>query len=126
MRKLPWRPSLRCLAVALVAAGSLPRMAPAQQPVTREQAVAAALSRGPRVALATPDTAAARAELATAREFQNPVISAATMVTRIVNMPQALSLRAFTTTMATLARVTTTMNSVVMEVVMPEKPPMLD
>ena len=76
MRKLPWRPSLRCLAVALVAAASLPRMAPAQQPVTREQAVAAALSRGPRVALATPDTAAARAELATAREFQNPVISA--------------------------------------------------
>ena len=44
----------------------------AQQPVTREQAVAAALAHGPRVALAAPDVAAARAEVAGARAFQNP------------------------------------------------------
>ena len=75
MLELPRR-SLRFLAAALIAAASLPRVAPAQQPVTREQAVAAALTRGPRVALAAPDTASARAELVTAREFQNPVVSA--------------------------------------------------
>jgi len=48
----------------------------AQQPVTREQVVAAALARGPRVALAAPDTSAARATLIAAREFQNPTVSA--------------------------------------------------
>jgi outer membrane protein TolC len=44
----------------------------AQQPVTRAQAVAAALAAGPRAALAAPDVAAARAELTGARAFQNP------------------------------------------------------
>jgi outer membrane protein, heavy metal efflux system len=44
----------------------------AQQPVTRAQAVAAALAGGPRAALAAPDLAAARAELTGARAFQNP------------------------------------------------------
>ncbi len=44
----------------------------AQQPVTRAQAVAAALARGPRVARAAPDVATARADLAAARTFQNP------------------------------------------------------
>ncbi len=55
--------------------------APAQQPaalqsVTREQAVAAALALGPRVALAAPDTTLARGALLAARAFQNPVVSA--------------------------------------------------
>jgi outer membrane protein TolC len=44
----------------------------AQQPVTREEAVAAALARGPRALLAAPDVAAARADVAGARAFQNP------------------------------------------------------
>lgn len=44
----------------------------AQQPITREQAVGAALAAGPRAALAAPDVAAARAELTGARAFQNP------------------------------------------------------
>jgi len=78
MRKLPSLParSRTLLLAACAAVLMAPRPAPAQTAVTREQAVAAALARGPRVALAAPDTAAARAELATAREFQNPVVSA--------------------------------------------------
>ncbi len=78
MRKSPSRPAfrVRCLAAALMAALSVPSAANAQQSVTREQAVAAALARGPRVALAAPDTAAARADLIGARAFQNPVLSA--------------------------------------------------
>ena len=61
------------LAAALAAASGAAR---AQQPVTREQVVAAALARGPRVALAAPDTAAARAGLIAARAFENPTVSA--------------------------------------------------
>jgi cobalt-zinc-cadmium efflux system outer membrane protein len=48
----------------------------AQQPVTREEAVAAALARGPRALRAAPDVAAARAEVAGARAFQNPTATA--------------------------------------------------
>ena len=48
----------------------------AQQPVTREQAVAAALARGPRVLRAAPDVSAARAEVTGARAFQNPIAAA--------------------------------------------------
>ena len=48
----------------------------AQQPVTRQQVVQAALSSGPRVTLAATDTAAARAALLTARAFQNPTVNA--------------------------------------------------
>ena len=77
MRTLPSPLARSGLAAAgLAAALAAPRPALAQQSVTREQAVAAALARGPRVALAAPDTAAARAELIGAREFQNPVLSA--------------------------------------------------
>ena len=78
MPKRRSRPVLRIplLATALIAAGASPRLAPAQQLVTREQAVAAALARGPRVALAAPDTAASRADLISARAFQNPLVSA--------------------------------------------------
>jgi cobalt-zinc-cadmium efflux system outer membrane protein len=78
MRKLPSAPArLVCCGAALCGAAlAVPRALAAQQRVTREQAVAAALERGPRVALAAPDTAAARAALITAREFENPVVSA--------------------------------------------------
>jgi outer membrane protein, heavy metal efflux system len=49
---------------------------PAQTPVTRVDAVAAVLARGPRVLAARADSAVARAELASARAFPNPVLSA--------------------------------------------------
>jgi cobalt-zinc-cadmium efflux system outer membrane protein len=48
----------------------------AQQPVTRAEAVAAALTRGARVALGRADTVAARGAVRTARAFPNPTISA--------------------------------------------------
>jgi cobalt-zinc-cadmium efflux system outer membrane protein len=65
------------LAIVVAALGmAVTTSTPAQQPVTRQQVVEAAVARGPRVAIAAPDTAAARAELATARAFQNPVVSA--------------------------------------------------
>jgi cobalt-zinc-cadmium efflux system outer membrane protein len=78
MPEIPSRPWMRpsaALLGALLASVTL-RAAAAQQPVTRAQAVAAALTRGPRVAVAAADTAASRAELVTARAFQNPLLSA--------------------------------------------------
>jgi outer membrane protein, heavy metal efflux system len=48
----------------------------AQQPVTRAEAVAAALARGARVALGSADTTAARGLVRTARAFPNPALSA--------------------------------------------------
>ena len=48
----------------------------AQQTVTRSDAIAAALSRGARLAVARADTAAARAQLATAGAFTNPSLAA--------------------------------------------------
>ena len=48
----------------------------AQQPVSRAAALAAALARGPRLALARADSAAARAQLSLARQFDNPVFGA--------------------------------------------------
>src|SRR5271157_3477371 len=69
---VPW---MRRLAlVAALAAPAVP--ACAQQTLTRGQVVAAALAHGPRVALAASDTAAARADLISARAFQNPTVSA--------------------------------------------------
>src|SRR6266850_6765339 len=53
---------------------SPPRL-PAQQPVTRTQAVAAALARGARAALGRADTAAARGVVRAARAFPNPSLS---------------------------------------------------
>ena len=55
---------------------TLPRALPAQQPVTRAQAVAAALSRGARVALGRADTAAARGLARAARALPNPSFAA--------------------------------------------------
>jgi len=48
----------------------------AQEPVTRAQAVAAALARGARVALGRADTAAATGLARGARAFPNPILSA--------------------------------------------------
>jgi outer membrane protein, heavy metal efflux system len=48
----------------------------AQQPVTRAQAVAAALERGARAAVGRADTATARGVLGTARAFPNPTLAA--------------------------------------------------
>jgi len=78
---MPQVPSVlraRCPAAVfgVLLAGVSVRSALAQQPVTRAEAVAAALARGPRVAVAATDTAASRAELMTARAFQNPLLSA--------------------------------------------------
>jgi cobalt-zinc-cadmium efflux system outer membrane protein len=62
--------------VALTALCLPPPRLTAQQPVTRSQAVAAALARGARVALGRADTAAARGLVRTARAFPNPALSA--------------------------------------------------
>src|SRR5205814_819362 len=51
------------------------QVAAAQQPVTRAQAVAAALTRGARAALGRADTAAARGVVRAARAFPNPTFS---------------------------------------------------
>ena len=51
-------------------------VASAPQPVTRAEAVAAALARGPRLALARADSVAARAQLSLARQFENPIFGA--------------------------------------------------
>ncbi len=48
----------------------------AQQPVTRAQAVSAALARGARVALGRADTTAARGLVRSARAFPNPTLAA--------------------------------------------------
>ena len=71
--------ALRKLAALLTCGGLAAAAAPAraQQAVTRQQAVQAALARGPRVTLAATDTAAARAGLMSARAFQNPTVTAA-------------------------------------------------
>ncbi len=58
-----------CLLLVSASAG-------AQQPLTRADAVAAAVARGARVALARADTAASAATLAAARMLQNPTASA--------------------------------------------------
>src|SRR6185503_1414291 len=48
----------------------------AQQPVTRAEAVAAALARGARVAMGRADTVTARSAVRSARAFPNPALSA--------------------------------------------------
>src|SRR5881396_4049755 len=48
----------------------------AQAPVSREDAVASALTQGARIALARADTSVAFAQLLTARALQNPTLAA--------------------------------------------------
>ncbi len=67
---------MRSLRFFLVFAATSPSVAGAQQAVTRSDAIAAALSRGARLAVARADTAAARAQLATASAFPNPLLAA--------------------------------------------------
>ncbi len=45
-------------------------------PITRQNAIAAALTRGARLTTATADTLAGAAQVATARQWQNPTVSA--------------------------------------------------
>lgn len=66
----------RCVATAMFAVVTSAPDALAQTPVTRDDAIATAIAGGPRVALARADTAFARAALVTARERQNPGLSA--------------------------------------------------
>ena len=63
------------LVVGLVAVTTAPRVA-AQQPVTRAEAIAAALARGARAAFGRADTARAAGVLRAARAFPNPSLAA--------------------------------------------------
>lgn len=70
----------RLLTLWLTAAAlAAPRAAAhAQQPVTRAQAIAAALAHGPALAVAAADTSAARAALLGARAYANPTLNLST------------------------------------------------
>lgn len=65
----------RLIAIGLVAC-TAPRLVTAQapRPVTRAEALAAALAAGPRLAVARADSGAAAAGVVLAREFANPVV----------------------------------------------------
>jgi len=67
---------MRPLRFFLLLATVFSNFAGAQQAVSRSDAIAAALSRGARLAVARADTAAARAQLATAGAFTNPSLAA--------------------------------------------------
>jgi outer membrane protein, heavy metal efflux system len=67
-------PSTRTVTLGLLCA-AWPVGLKAQEPMTRAQAVAAALARGARAALGRADTAAARGLARSARAFPNPVLS---------------------------------------------------
>jgi outer membrane protein, heavy metal efflux system len=64
---------LAALGAAVITFG--PAAALAQRPVTRREAIAAALAHGPRLALAAADTSAARAVLLGARAYANPTLN---------------------------------------------------
>lgn len=64
---------LSALGAAII--GVWPAAAHAQRPVSRADAIAAALARGPALALAAADTTAARALLLGAREYANPTLT---------------------------------------------------
>jgi len=68
---------LSILARLLAAAGAVaaPHRTSAQQPVRRDDAVAAALARGPRIAFARADSATAAASVVSARQFENPTFA---------------------------------------------------
>jgi cobalt-zinc-cadmium efflux system outer membrane protein len=69
---------LRCVSHVLVTAFVIGRPVAAQErgPITRADAIAAALVRGPRLLVARADTASAFALLRTARMWQNPALAA--------------------------------------------------
>jgi cobalt-zinc-cadmium efflux system outer membrane protein len=67
---------MRSLGYLITCGFALCRVAGAQQPVTRADAIASALSRGGRLAVARADTAAASAQLITAGAWQNPLLAA--------------------------------------------------
>lgn len=67
---------MRSIAFVAVCGAVLCGGAGAQQPVTRANAIASALSRGARLAVARADTAAARAQLITAGARENPLLAA--------------------------------------------------
>src|SRR5216117_2669037 len=66
----------RALSLVGLWTGSLVGFASPQQPVTRADAVAAALARGARAAFGRADTAAAAAVLHGARLYPNPALAA--------------------------------------------------
>jgi cobalt-zinc-cadmium efflux system outer membrane protein len=68
-------PKARCCATGLLTLAVAGAVS-AQQPVTRAQAIDAALRRGARLAVARADAAVASAQLLTARAFQNPLLTA--------------------------------------------------
>jgi len=67
---------MRLLGYITLGVAALSTAAAAQQPVSRADAIASALSRGGRLAVAIADTAAARAQLITAGALQNPTLAA--------------------------------------------------
>ncbi len=73
----------------------------------------------PSITIVTPITDASVILPGRSLYIQKPVTRAAGIVTMIVNMPHALSLKALTTTIATLARMATMMNNVAIDVVIP-------
>ena len=54
----------------------MPTRARSQQPVTREQAIASAVTRGARAGVARADTLVGAAQVLTARSWENPSLSA--------------------------------------------------
>ena len=71
----PGRPTLAAAAFCLLQFGIAADIH-AQQRVTRDDAVAAALATAPRATLLRADSAAARARVTTARQWDNPTVSA--------------------------------------------------
>src|SRR6478735_3350060 len=72
---LAFRKHLRTLDLMLLAVGIWPAAALAQQPITRQQAIDAAVSRGARAAVARADTLVGAAGVISARQWENPSLS---------------------------------------------------
>lgn len=67
---------MRFLIPAAVLLLSFPAIAPAQEPLTRQQAVESAVTRGARASLARADTLVGSAQLRTAQQWDNPSLAA--------------------------------------------------
>jgi cobalt-zinc-cadmium efflux system outer membrane protein len=70
------RPGIIAAASALLATAAPMSGAQQVRPVTRSDVIAAALARGSRIAFARADSTSARAEYKTARQYDNPTVSA--------------------------------------------------